>query len=257
LGSLRNGRLGNRRYVRVCPQNAILSAREVSCDLVLACGHVVPLLQSLRWCSLGLCSGIVTTRWYGHHRWFSLGVAGGVGWMLWSSAPVCQAIEAHRNVGGYTIDVWQVEQGLPQISVTSIAQTPDGYLWFGTFNGLVRFDGARFTVFNEANTPVLGSSGIFRLLTDLEGGLWILTEDGQLTCLVGDEFTAFGPENGLPACGAAALVVDLEGQLWVVDREGGSRATAGPARNRGCWLRRPSHAGWNYATRPSTRASFP
>jgi ligand-binding sensor domain-containing protein/two-component sensor histidine kinase len=142
-------------------------------------------------------------------------------------------------VGGYTIDVWQVEQGLPQISVSSIAQTPSGYLWFGTFNGLVRFDGLRFTVFNAANTPALRSSSIFRLLTDPEGGLWILTEEGHLTCLVGDEFTAFGPENGLPVCGAAALVVDLEGDLWVVDREGGLHGTS----HRRLSRREPGHGG--------------
>src|SRR5260370_15708019 len=38
----------------------------------------------------------------------------------------------------YRIDVWRVDEGLPQSSVTSIVQTRDGYLWLGTFNGLVR-----------------------------------------------------------------------------------------------------------------------
>ena len=44
----------------------------------------------------------------------------------------------------YLIDVWRGESGLPSSSVTSIAQTPDGYLWIGTYNGLARFDGVRF-----------------------------------------------------------------------------------------------------------------
>ncbi len=125
------------------------------------------------------------------------------------------------NAGDYAIENWQVEQGLPQISVTSIAQTPDGYLWLGTFNGLVRFDGARFTVFNEANTPALGSSGILRLITDHEGGLWIMMEGGGLARLAGGQFTAFGSESGLPAGGAVALVQDSEDRLLVVDRDGG------------------------------------
>ncbi|MEI2727200.1 MAG: two-component regulator propeller domain-containing protein [Verrucomicrobiota bacterium] len=51
----------------------------------------------------------------------------------------------------YQIDVWRADEGLPQGTVTSIAQTPDGYLWLGTQNGLVRFDGVRFQVFNEKN----------------------------------------------------------------------------------------------------------
>ena len=52
---------------------------------------------------------------------------------------------------------WQTEDGLPQNSVLSIVQTPDGYLWLGTFNGLVRFDGVRFDSFTVGNTPELRS----------------------------------------------------------------------------------------------------
>ncbi len=129
--------------------------------------------------------------------------------------------ESPIHAGEYTIENWQVEQGLPHVSVVAIAQTPDGYLWMGTFNGLVRFDGARFTVFNEANTPVLGSSSVVRLLTDPQGGLWILTDEGTLARLMDGEFSVYGPEQGLPACGAVALATDLEGCPWVVDRAGG------------------------------------
>ena len=67
------------------------------------------------------------------------------------SAQASWGSERVAHVGDYTIQNWQIEEGLPQISVTSIAQTPDGYLWIGTFNGLARFDGARFTVFHEGN----------------------------------------------------------------------------------------------------------
>src|SRR5688572_20989215 len=55
----------------------------------------------------------------------------------------------------YIIDVWQTEDGLPQNSVNAIAQTPDGYLWLATFNGLARFDGVAFKVFDPQNTPEL------------------------------------------------------------------------------------------------------
>ena len=51
---------------------------------------------------------------------------------------------------GYIIETWQTEQGLPQNTVTSIAQTRDGYLWIGTLNGLARFDGVQFKVFSAA-----------------------------------------------------------------------------------------------------------
>ena len=51
----------------------------------------------------------------------------------------------------YLVDDWDTENNLPSSTVTSIAQTPDGYLWIGTYNGLARFDGARFVTFDPVN----------------------------------------------------------------------------------------------------------
>src|SRR5687768_7080572 len=58
----------------------------------------------------------------------------------------------------YRFDHWTADNGLPQNSVRDIVQTRDGYLWMTTFDGLVRFDGVRFTVFNKSNTPELASN---------------------------------------------------------------------------------------------------
>ena len=52
---------------------------------------------------------------------------------------------------GYALRLYQTEDGLPGNNITSIVQTGDGYLWLGTRNGLVRFDGVRFTVFDSSN----------------------------------------------------------------------------------------------------------
>ncbi|MEO8429490.1 MAG: two-component regulator propeller domain-containing protein [Verrucomicrobiota bacterium] len=75
----------------------------------------------------------------------------------------------------YLIDTWETEDGLPENSATAMVQTPDGYLWFGTFDGLVRFDGVKFTVFDRSNTPELPSVGIVNLHLDRRGRLWIST----------------------------------------------------------------------------------
>ncbi len=73
---------------------------------------------------------------------------------------------------------WTVGSGLPQSTVSGIAQTPDGYLWIGTNGGLVRFDGARFTLFNRSNTPALPSNRIYQLGLDSAGTLWVGTSTG-------------------------------------------------------------------------------
>src|ERR1700685_3169141 len=59
------------------------------------------------------------------------------------------------GTANYLMDVWTSDDDLPDSSVTAIAQTPDGYLWVGTYNGLARFDGVRFVTFDPANTPGL------------------------------------------------------------------------------------------------------
>jgi signal transduction histidine kinase/ligand-binding sensor domain-containing protein len=81
----------------------------------------------------------------------------------------------------YLVDKWDTEDNLPSSTVTSVAQTPDGYLWVGTYNGLARFDGARFVTFDPLNTPELGQARVQGLYLDVNGTLWINTFRGGLT----------------------------------------------------------------------------
>src|SRR5687768_5779773 len=81
----------------------------------------------------------------------------------------------------YVVDVWGTDRGLPTSFVTSIAQTPDGYLWVGTQNGLLRFDGLRFVAFDPDNTPALAHARVEHLFVDDAGALWANTYDGSLT----------------------------------------------------------------------------
>lgn len=81
----------------------------------------------------------------------------------------------------YVVQVWDTDSGLPNSTVTSIVQTPDGYLWVGTLHGgLARFDGVRFVNFNPGNTPELKSIEIHKLFVDAQGTLWINNVEGSL-----------------------------------------------------------------------------
>ncbi len=114
------------------------------------------------------------------------------------------------------MDSWSTDDGLPQNSIISIAQTPDGYLWLATFAGVVRFDGLRFTVFDAGNTPELVSSRIVNLKVDRHGALWIRSEYGDIARLAGGRFTHFTAADGLPArVGVAVFTEDQAGNFWV------------------------------------------
>jgi signal transduction histidine kinase/ligand-binding sensor domain-containing protein len=81
----------------------------------------------------------------------------------------------------YQVESWTTDNGLPQNTVDSIVQTPDGYLWLATLDGLVRYDGVRFTVFNKNNSPGIESNRFKRMVIDGHGDLWVGTEIGAVT----------------------------------------------------------------------------
>ena len=76
----------------------------------------------------------------------------------------------------YQIKSWTTDDGLPQNTVRSMAQTPDGYLWMTTLDGLVRFDGVRFTVFSKNNIAGFGANRLNQIVQSLDGDLWIGAE---------------------------------------------------------------------------------
>jgi signal transduction histidine kinase/streptogramin lyase len=114
-------------------------------------------------------------------------------------------------------DAWTIEQGLPENSITSVTQTRDGYLWLGTYEGLVRFDGVQFEVYEKANTPALGNNAIYKLLESRDGTLWIATNGGGLVRYVDGRFTALRAADGTGLKSDIVRVVyeDRDGALWV------------------------------------------
>jgi ligand-binding sensor domain-containing protein/signal transduction histidine kinase len=125
-----------------------------------------------------------------------------------------------RAATHYQIDVWQADAGLPQGTVTSIAQTADGYLWLGTQNGLVRFDGINFQVFNENNTPAIKNNRVVQVFADDHAALWVGAEEGNLIRLKNGEFKAFVmPGRGSTFNYARAFCEDAAGSLWVISCE--------------------------------------
>ena len=87
-----------------------------------------------------------------------------------------------------------MESGLPQSTVDAIVQTRDGYLWIGTEEGLVRFDGVRFVVRDRQNAPALRSAFVSSLFETRDGTLWIGTYGGGLARLRNGVIEAFHPE---------------------------------------------------------------
>ncbi len=133
-----------------------------------------------------------------------------------SAAPAVRSIAvADAAEFPFLQDQWTRDNGLPQNSVRALVQTRDGYLWIGTFGGLVRFDGVRFTVLNTLNTPALPSNRILSLHEDAGGTLWIGTEYGGLVGLKDGAFTRrLTAADGLVGDSVSKISPGRGGSVW-------------------------------------------
>src|SRR5215469_1340141 len=104
-------------------------------------------------------------------RIFALGIV--LAGMLLAAHPLVFALDPTLDVNQYAHTVWKVREGFTKGEITSIAQTPDGYLWMGTTFGLLRFDGVRSIPWQPPADQSLPSNWIFCLLSTRDGTLWI------------------------------------------------------------------------------------
>ena len=114
----------------------------------------------------------------------------------------------------YVPDNWQIADGLPQSTVQALARTADGYLWIGTQEGLARYDGARFAVFEPGNESAIPNKNITALHVDKAGALWIGTRSG-LAVFEHGRFRS-GPQGGeLARAFIRAIGESSNGHIWI------------------------------------------
>lgn len=120
----------------------------------------------------------------------------------------------------WLVDRWDTDDGLPHNSVTTLLQTRDGYLWLGTPNGLVRFDGLGFAVFDEQNTPRLNSSRITLLFEDSQTNLWVGTETAGVALIQGGQISTLSIGVGGPEKRLASISEEANGNVWLYTANG-------------------------------------
>jgi len=155
----------------------------------------------------------------------------------------------------YMIESWQDHEGIPESSVRAAAQSPDGYLWVGTPEGLLRFDGVNFTKAENFSDLVRLTGSVTFLDKDRSGRLWAGTEtglalydqgswqriqgtnflvrsvaedsrgvvllggfEGQLGTVNKSQVEKFPPPAGLKPSGVFCLTDALDGRLWLANK---------------------------------------
>jgi signal transduction histidine kinase/ligand-binding sensor domain-containing protein len=139
---------------------------------------------------------------------------------LLAAGAMLAAGAAELAAQNFFVRSWKTDSGLPNNVVTAIIQTRDGYLWVGTYGGLARFDGVRFTVFNTANTPELQSDRITSLYEDAQGILWIGHERGDLTSYRNGKFEPLEIHEPGVRRKISAINADEAGDIWMLNDDG-------------------------------------
>jgi ligand-binding sensor domain-containing protein/signal transduction histidine kinase len=141
---------------------------------------------------------------------------------LFSGSGQSFALDPGRDPSQFAHEVWSTENGLPQNTVHAIIQTLDGYVWIATEEGLARFDGISFEIFDKRNTEQFKSNDIRALAEDREGALWVGTAEGLLRFFEG-KFTVFTTKEGLPGNTIQTLYKDHDDNLWIATSSGLTR----------------------------------
>jgi ligand-binding sensor domain-containing protein len=126
--------------------------------------------------------------------------------------PCAFALNATLDVNQYAHSAWKLRDGFAKGTITCVTQTRDGYLWFGTELGLLRFDGVRTTPWQSPSNQPLPSNVILGLLAARDGTLWIATDQGLASWKDGQ----LRRYDALAGDYVGKLLEDREGAIWMV-----------------------------------------
>lgn len=136
-----------------------------------------------------------------------------------TQAQTVTGLDPQKRLTQYILEVWREDQGLPQNAVQTILQTRDGYLWFGSQEGVIRFDGIKFTIFDRQHTPGIKENNIYALCEDKEGKLWVGSYVGGVSVYSKGVFKNYGKEKGIEG-DVATIAQDSKGTIWVGSNNG-------------------------------------
>ena len=135
--------------------------------------------------------------------------------------PAVLALDPHKSLTQYAHRSWGHEEGLFQPTVYSILQTHDGFLWLGTQDSLIRFDGSRFREFDDTEGAALHRTLVRTLLEDDNGNLWAGSVGSGLARITpAGALTRYTSAEGLPSNDVFCLDSEAGGALWVCTNRG-------------------------------------
>lgn len=114
----------------------------------------------------------------------------------------------------YTVKRFTIDDGMPSNAVNDLLLASDGYIWIGTFGGLVRFDGVKYEIFNSINTPNFTNNSILHIFEDSKQRIWIGTNGGGLMCYDDGDFRHYDTDSITGSSVVTAVIEHPDGSIW-------------------------------------------
>lgn len=135
-----------------------------------------------------------------------------------SSASVSQtlAVDPTGKKGGYSAVLYDNSNGLPTSEANALAQTPDGFLWIGSYSGLIRYDGNTF----ERIDSTTGVASVMSLFVDSKDRLWVGTNDNGAAVMEQGEFKFYTKADGLPSASTRTILETADGSIYIATTQG-------------------------------------
>lgn len=115
----------------------------------------------------------------------------------------------------YVNQIWTAAEGLPGNTVTDLLQKSDGYIYIGTYDGLVKFDGVKFTVLNKNTVKDFRFVSARTIFEDSTGNLWVGSNDEGVAKISSSGIQMYTTENGLPNNSIRDITQDRLGNIWI------------------------------------------
>ena len=134
-----------------------------------------------------------------------------------STAEASKSDEVHISVDlegqteGYSAVLYDNSNGLPTSEANAIAETSEGFIWIGSYAGLIRYDGNTF----ERMGSTGGISSIKCLYVDSRDRLWMGTNDNGVAVMENGEFRLWGKLDGMKSAHTRAITEDQNGTIYI------------------------------------------
>ncbi|MCR5204375.1 MAG: HD domain-containing protein [Lachnospiraceae bacterium] len=126
------------------------------------------------------------------------------------------AVNPTNQGDGFSSYLYDNKNGLPTSEANAIAETSEGFIWIGSYSGLIRYDGNSFERMDSTN----GISSVVSLFVDSKDRLWIGTNDNGVAVMDKGEFFIYDLEQGLRSSSVRSITEDSEGNIYIASTHG-------------------------------------